>query len=381
MFVPKTCLPVVECPLPSSQRRRKRCKTSNDTDSTARDAGTTEIDAEQDDSVDDTANAYLFRVREEARVLPKVWTADTPPTTTSASTVRAEVTTSTFNAIKVKKKPSANRQGVFGSTASTVQYLRQAAPDGVEVHDVVPPPTPWHIPTAQRTWVQQIGSSFSDLRSYLEQWPRGGANPPSLRQPLPPMKDTVAWCTFCLGPGHGYYIETNDNVKVAPSPSSQTPIVVVSAWETDIPTLGHAPTVRLLLQMDQVMVRRILEHLTLYIVTTRVRSRPGDAAASSQHHYRPQVFPWIYALLARLAKPIHRDDAVTLYRLLKRLTFLRSQIPTPNSTRLDSAPESTSTDRTFLATLNVLIVIVGIYFEQGGNYSNLMEVKAAPILS
>jgi gem associated protein 2 len=372
MFVPKACLPVAEWP----SRRRKRCQTSNDAESKAKDstgAGATNvIDAETEETAatpdraaeigdDDGASAYLFRVREEAQRLPNVWTADTPPEAMPRVATKCIAT----------RKKAKNADGVFGSMASTLQYIRQPEPNEVAMRDVVPPPSQWHIPTAQQQWVGQIQSSFSELRSYLDQCqlvPTDGAQPPQ-RQPVPPMKDTVAWCTFCLGHDHGYR-ENEVAIEVIPAREANgttwTAAPVAAPWASNIPPLGHAPTVRLLLQMDQVMVRRILEHFTQYIIMMAGTPRKPDVAASSQ------VYPWIYALLARLAKPIHRDDAVTLYRLLKHLTFLRSQIPEPNR---DATPESTSPDRTFLSTLNVLIAIVGIYFEQGGSYTNLMEVK------
>jgi len=97
------------------------------------------------------------------------------------------------------------------------------------------------------------------------------------------------------------------------------------------------------------MVRRILGHLTYYCET------------SNASRLLPRHAFWLYALMARLERPIHRDDAVSLYSLLKSLTSKRANIA--------------ATNRNEIATFNVLIAVVGIYFEQGGGYANVMEVE------
>jgi survival of motor neuron protein-interacting protein 1 len=103
--------------------------------------------------------------------------------------------------------------------------------------------------------------------------------------------------------------------------------------------------------MDQVMVRRVLGQLAYYV-------KEGWSPCC------PQRAAWIYALLARLERPIHRDDAAMLYGLLKKMTLVRAEMK-PNEEQ----------GRADLARLNVLIAIVGISFEQGGGYANVMAVK------
>jgi hypothetical protein len=53
-----------------------------------------------------------------------------------------------------------------------------------------------------------------------------------------------------------------------------------------------------------------------------------------------------------------------LYGLLKKLTQERAE-----------NKAATDQERIDLSRTNVLIVIVGIYFEQGGGYANVMAVK------
>ena len=70
----------------------------------------------------------------------------------------------------------------------------------------------------------------------------------------------------------------------------------------------------------------------------------------------------MYALLSRLEKPIHRDDAAMLFSLLKVLTKTRARTK-PN-------------EKENLAKLNVLILLIGVYFEQGGGVAGVMSIKS-----
>jgi gem associated protein 2 len=172
----------------------------------------------------------------------------------------------------------------------------------------------------------------------------------------------VAWHTFCVGHDDalgnpGGYFQDSDNDETEKE-------VDVFPWKENLPATGYTPTVSLLLQMDQVMIRRVLQHLT-HCATNEGFPIAGQRAA------------WLYALLARLERPIHRDDAVTLYSLLKKMTALREQIPFQDERDDQQQTNVQSPDRKSLATLNVLIAIVGMYFEQGGGYANVMEVKTA----
>ena len=187
------------------------------------------------------------------------------------------------------------------------------------------------------------------------------------RIPLPPMKDRSSWHIFCVGldeasGNSGAYFGDEyecgyDNVAKQQGEQKEKKDNCLlteelpSCWRMNLPSDGYEPTVRLLLQMDQVMIRRVISHLTHYIhfgwsIMTGRRAE------------------WIYALLTRLEKPIHRDDSAVLFGLLKDLTLARSKILVPGNK-----------DRISLAKLNVLIVIIGVYFEQGGDLSRFMTCE------
>jgi gem associated protein 2 len=403
MFTQKSCLPV------STPRKRKRSDKSqlseegeisnnvapdgsipveNDGDNVNDDNDDDypyDIDEEDDiSSTEINATTYLYRVREEARRLPDIWTSTTIKTSsTTSTTISAQVPTSS----RKSKQTSTGTNNLALGSISSLQYLMSHRTK------IYPPPTSSHLPVSTKRWVDETLSQFSQLRLYIEQCKAvsDGHDVKVERQPVPPMKEYMSWYTFCIGHQHGYPNNIEDNPRqddttlLTPIPTKVTP-----AWEVNLPSSGHGytPTVRLLRQMDQVMVRRVLCHLTKYVDTVLDTHRSNSC------------YMWLYALLARLERPIHRDDAVTLYTLLKSLTLLRRNIPvstlsiqdvtSPSMGRLDDNPLTESTldmnpsnvslvdlskDRQFLATLNTLIAIVGIYFEQGGTYTQVMEVQ------
>lgn len=211
---------------------------------------------------------------------------------------------------------------------------------------ILPPPSLCHVPDKPRKWVDMTLANFSQLRLYLESCHRNGVGgKDTARQMVPPLRDRAGWHVFCVGPDEArgnvgsYYEqdqESTDEEETTPS------------WRRAVPSTGHEPSVRLVCQMDQVMARRVLSHLCYYV-------QEGWSPCTKQRS------AWIYALLARLERPLHRDDAALLYGLLKELTRVRASID------LDSDKEN-------LAQLNVLIVLLGLYFEQGGGYDGIMSV-------
>lgn len=219
---------------------------------------------------------------------------------------------------------------------------------------VKPPPTVLHAPDGT-AWVDQTLDTFSRLRQYIDQCKEHGVGgKQSNRVSVPPLKDRPSWHIFFVGTeeargNKGSYFDNGEDDDDDDDNKRQEE--ELEEWEKSLPSGGYSPTISLLLQMDQVMIRRVLGHLVHYV-------REGWSAAC------PQRAAWIYALLARLERPIHRDDAAMLFGLLKTLTRARAE---------NKATEKL--ERVDLAQLNVLIAIVGIYFEQGGGYANVMAVK------
>ena len=90
------------------------------------------------------------------------------------------------------------------------------------------------------------------------------------------------------------------------------------------PKNGYEPITSLLCQFDQIIVQRLLHHHIQSItneITNNFSSNNGNGGLSRQRG------KWIYALLARLEKPLHRDDeASSLSTLLRELCRLRSEL-------------------------------------------------------
>jgi len=278
-----------------------------------------EVDFSHIESMD--ANEYISAVVQQASALPNVFVADTAATNHEQQEQRKDFVP------------------IDGSAAS-LSYLVS------ERTAIVPPPTQQHAPTS-REWVDTTLSNFSELRSYLDRCHKEGVGGKGTERALvPPLRERSEWHVFCVGGDEargnaGSYFDEgedsdNDHNQDEPAP-----------WRLDMPSEGYSPSVRLLSQMDQVMVRRVLSHLAYYV----------------QEGWSPRLqqrSAWLYALLARLDRPIHRDDAATLYGLLKDLTASRANLVVSQSNQEE------------LARLNTLIAIVGLYFEQGGGYANVM---------
>ena len=286
-----------------------------------REDGSSTVNFDRIEAMD--AMEYMAAVVQQANALPDVFVADDSATSSQEP-----------------PQDRADHVPIDGSACS-LSYLvsKQAA--------IVPPPTIDHAPPS-RAWVDTTLANFSELRSYLDRCHKEGVGGKGTdRIMVPPLRDRPGWHMFCVGRDEargnaGSYFEedkeSDDDAGDEPAP-----------WTQQVPKGGWDPSVRLLLQMDQVMVRRVLSHLVHYV-------QDGWSPSSKQRS------AWLYALLARLERPIHRDDAATLYGLLKDLT----------QSRANMVP--TESDQDELARLNTLIAIVGLYFEQGGGYSRVMDV-------
>jgi survival of motor neuron protein-interacting protein 1 len=297
------CLPV--------SRRRKRDDNS--------------IGASFNDIQSMDATDYLGRVVNEANRLPSVFVS----TNTGAGESRRK-----------------DHVPIEGSAASLL-YLTS---DRVSIQS---PPTAAHIPEGGTAWTDRTLETFSRLRLYLDQCKdQGVGGKETDRIIVPPLRDRPSWHIFLVGKDEargnsGSFFDDADDEDETSSKANEE----LEPWEVTLLPEGYSPTVSLLLQMDQVMVRRVLGNLVHYV-------REGWSAAC------PQRAAWIYGLLARLERPLHRDDAAMLYGLLKKLAQERS-----------NNKAASKQERLHLARLNVLIAIVGIYFEQGGGFANVMAVK------
>ncbi|KAK1947165.1 Maspardin [Phytophthora citrophthora] len=175
---------------------------------------------------------------------------------------------------------------------------------------------PARIPDSK--WTRGLLADFAELRQLISRWEVIG--PPKaetvqdtdvpveiLRTTVPRMSDEEGWIRFFFGkPG---------------TDTSATP-----------------PHLRLLLQFDQVLTRRLLEYHAAWLSSEDMGQVSRARAV------------WIYALLARLDKPVHANVAATIRQILRCCWTLRCELEAPSEIQLKS--------------LNILIVIAGDFFGQ-----------------
>ena len=285
-----------------------------------------------DDLAELDATAYLSRVVEQARQIPEIMIE---------SSVSAEH--HPLDVAVGRQHHGSHHEEVIDGSAACVQYL-------VSNRTVLLPP-PSAAYTASSSWVEESLQLFSNLHTYLstcrESYNLGTAR----RIPVPPLKEQTSWHIFCVGTDDaqgnaGAYFHDDDD-----DDESSTTDAVVPLWKQQLPPAGfHTPTVELLCQLDQVAVRKVLRHLVHFVVEGWSPTTPNRSA-------------WLYALLARMDRhPLHREEAALLRQLLRALSQWRGK-------RLDPS------NREEIARVNLLLVIVGIYFDQCKGYDEIMNVK------
>ncbi|CAI5714874.1 unnamed protein product [Hyaloperonospora brassicae] len=220
---------------------------------------------------------YLWRVRLEAEDLPDI-------------VVASDVDARQYDAQQTSNIPTLQS---FGDEKTTLDRL----PD--------------------EEWTRNLLADFAELRQLIARWECVGPPPAEAhgagdganeraRTKVPKMSDEDGWALFFFGkPG----FET-----------SATP-----------------PHLRLLLQFDQVLTRKLLDYHAAWL----------SEEATSLSRARAV---WMYALMARLDKPVHAGVAATIRQILRRCWILRCELEMPSGVQLKS--------------LNVLIVIAGHFFGQ-----------------
>merc|ERR1711957_1110351 len=109
------------------------------------------------------------------------------------------------------------------------------------------------------------------------------------------------------------------------------------------------------------IIRRVLSHHAYYL--------------SEDWSFTETRGRWIYALLSRLEKPLHWDETSMLRGLLRTLCRLRTDMDLDENKEM----ENLLVQKKSLSMLNVLITVIGIYFEQGEGADYLMSFSSKSI--
>jgi survival of motor neuron protein-interacting protein 1 len=217
-----------------------------------------------------------------------------------------------------------------------------------------PPPPLGMAPQPQ--WETKFLAQFSELRQTLNH--QFTKPKPALNFNLPHHNDVRGWYLLCFGAKEKEREreEKEKELRQKKQQNQQQKEGEVTAMETDSPTenaeeeqlemyniskvtaIGQQaipPLMSIVTHLDQVTVMALVTHHITWLETRTM----------TQHRAQ-----WIYALLARLEKPLDPDIAASLRSLLRRAAVLRSKLTDPKDP--------------MLPVYNILITIVAKYFNQ-----------------
>jgi survival of motor neuron protein-interacting protein 1 len=241
--------------------------------------------------------------------------------------------------------------------------------------EIIPPPSPCHVPPVSilKEWADETLSNFSSLRTYLHAC--RGEFKKFLRTddkiPVPQSKDIYAWHVFCLGDEIRNDMEHNmihvhiHNNNMNDDLTAVEVDVLLSPYK--IPQGGYEPTTRLMCQFDQIIIRKLISHHTRYVAAGCIVT--------------VKRIKWLYAILARLDKPLHRDEASVLMELLRELCRVRSRIVLddddgkgePGCIDVHSEKQREKENKLdIIKSINVVILLIGVYFEQYSHIEKLL---------
>lgn len=109
------------------------------------------------------------------------------------------------------------------------------------------------------------------------------------------------------------------------------------------------PTLSLLLQFDNVLSQKLLRYLIEW---------------AEEHSWSLKLSRWLYSLLARIEKPLHREVVALIRQLFRKCCALRFEL----APRIENFSQNNNFDHEYLASLNLIITLTGIYFGQGESF-------------
>ena len=112
------------------------------------------------------------------------------------------------------------------------------------------------------------------------------------------------------------------------------------------------PSSSLLLQFDQVLTKKLITFFESWIEEPKGKTYLLDGVM------------WIFALLARLEKPLCQDSCATLHNLYRYSCKIRFDLASDPNFFDKIKSDSSCDERNTLAKLNIVIVICGRYFGQ-----------------
>mmetsp|Transcript_20434 Transcript_20434/g.31012 ORF Transcript_20434/g.31012 Transcript_20434/m.31012 type:complete len:344 (-) Transcript_20434:282-1313(-) len=336
----KPCLPL------PSRRRKRPAVGSSEKDGNISNTVPMEMEISSLENMD--AMAYLSSVKQQATSLPDIF-------------ISKESSHENSQLKEERIRTKLNCYSIIDGSAAARDYLLSHR------LDILPPPTTWHTITdddgQRQLWVNSTLDNFSRMRTYLHNCRQ--ALKKCVRVPVPPSKDDQAWLMFCLG-DHSAKKDANDcNTMICKSDGDKDNQSNEKDYDIrtkyNISETGYEPTTKLMSQFDQIIIRRLLSHFVIHLQEREI--------ITPTIHHEGKVYKWIYGLLARLEKPIHRDEQSSLMELLRILSRSRASIRAND----DGDDIATSREYSLVKMMNVLVILIGIYFEQCVHIDRLMS--------
>lgn len=189
-----------------------------------------------------------------------------------------------------------------------------------------------------RIWVEEcVLPSFRRSREYLQECRIKIEKNRTVA--VPPLKDRDGWMDFCLGQEHYWTLMEDEKEEEMEEPyyemSDDDDDGVDDdepEWQRTCPSGGRPPHVRLLLQFDQVCVRRVLSHFAASLEEYSVDENcVNDVSGNPCNDLDAAVLTgkagaWIYALLGALEMPLHREEGWMMRRLLRACCQIRRKL-------------------------------------------------------
>lgn len=180
--------------------------------------------------------------------------------------------------------------------------------------------------------------------------------------------------------------------------------IPVEPLKTTVEWSEHKPTLNLLRQFDQVLTQRVLKFLISYIESDEIieESEENDEndEEMNENHYTNEenqyknnncnifllekssknllnsIVQWIYSLLSRLEKPLHREIESEIRKLYRSSCFLRHFL-VEDYKKISINEKKNEEKENFessLALLNTLITLSGSYFLQNEDMEHYKEI-------
>ena len=270
-----------------------------------------------------SAEEYLLRVRLEADAMPDVISISGSVARGFSSDELPDCSKCATDSTKCENGADSSSMNE-GSKTKNVKHIQiiNILPDFATCPpELLPDPS----------WQRRCSSCFSECRQYLHRARAKYHQTVGKRAPsLPPLNDGYGWERLCFG----------NNIRKD------------AEQESDQSSDAYPPLLGIILSLDQQGLIRVLSRHVKWICGDELATDGEVSSQRSGRHLSKARASWLYALMAGLEKPLHKDTAALLRQLGRHCANMRATC-------------ITSTGDTLLPSVNILLTLITIAFGQG----------------